>query len=66
MTDEENDDVLIILNGIREHIDTGELTDWEYKFAEDQLNRYEQYGARTRFSDKQMEVLNRIYAKLPI
>lgn len=32
----------------------------------DQVKRYEEYGARTRFSEKQMDVIVRVYEKLPI
>ncbi len=66
MTEEENDDVQIILNAYNEYGDSANLTDWERDFMDDQVKRYEQYGDRTRFSDKQMEVMNRVYGKLPI
>lgn len=66
MTEEEDDHIQTILNGYNEYGDDADLTDWERSFADDQVKRYETYGSRTRFSDKQMEILNRIYAKLPI
>jgi hypothetical protein len=66
MTEEENDDILVKLNAYQEFGDEADLTDWERNFMDDQLQRYEQYKDRTRFSDKQMDVINRIYGKLPI
>jgi len=67
MNEEDNDDVLIKLNAYTEFgDDCDELTDWERGFFEDQIKRYEEYGSRTRFSDKQMAIIDRVYAKLPI
>lgn len=66
MTEEENDHIELVLNAYAEYGDDADLTDWERGFMDDQVKRYEQYGARTRFSDKQMEVINRVYGKLPI
>lgn len=66
MTEEENDNIQTILNAFTEFGDDADLTDWERNFMEDQVKRYEQYGERTRFSDKQMEIINRVYGKLPI
>lgn len=66
MTEEENDHIQLILNAYAEFGDDADLTDWERGFMDDQVKRYEQYGDRTRFSDKQMEVINRVYGKLPI
>lgn len=66
MTEEEQDDIETLLNAYQEFGDDADLTDWERNFCEDQVKRYEQYGSRTRFSDKQMEVLRRVYGKLPI
>lgn len=66
MTEEENDHIQLILNAYAEFGDDADLTDWERGFMDDQVKRYEQYGDRTRFSDKQMEIINRVYGKLPI
>lgn len=66
MTEEENDHIELVLNAYAEYGDDADLTDWERGFMDDQVKRYEQYGARTRFSDKQMEVIDRVYGKLPI
>ncbi len=66
MTEEDNDKVQLILNGFTEFGDDADLTSWERNFMEDQVKRYEQYGDRTRFSDKQWEVMDRVWGKLPI
>lgn len=41
-----------------------ELTGWEEEFVADILERVEQYGKRTRISEKQMEIIDRIGNKL--
>ena len=41
-----------------------DLTDREQEFCDSMRERVEQYGRRTFISDKQMEVLDRIEAKL--
>lgn len=69
MTEEENDDIQIKLNAYKEYKDdplAADLSDWERGFMDDQLARYEQYGERTRFSDKQMDAIDRVYGKLPV
>lgn len=67
MTEEEDDDIQVKLNAYQEFgDDCSEITDWERNFMDDQLKRYEQYGSRTRFSEKQMDIINRVYGKLPI
>ncbi len=67
MTEEENDDIQIKLNAYQEFgDDCDELTEWERSYMEDQVKRYEQYGARTRFSEKQMVIIDRVYSKLPV
>jgi hypothetical protein len=40
------------------------LTEWENEFVYDLVERVEQYGKRTRISEKQMEVIDRISAKM--
>lgn len=40
------------------------LTDWERQFVDDLNTRVEEYGADTRVSAKQWDVLRRIEAKL--
>lgn len=64
MDEEEFDRLELILNGAKEH--EGELSDWERGFVQDTLERIEKYGQRTRVSEKQWAVLNRIYGKLPL
>ena len=68
MTEEEDDDIQIKLNAFKEYGDDrgADLTEWERSFMTDQLARYEQYGSRTRFSAKQMDIIDRVYGKLPI
>lgn len=67
MTEEENDEIQVYLNAWNEYgDDCSDVTDWERSFMDDQVTRYEQYGARTRFSEKQMEIIIRVYGKLPI
>lgn len=61
MTEEEVDDIEMKFKAFEEEGDTAGLTDWEYSFMQSQVDRYEQYGARARFSDKQMTVIDRIY-----
>jgi hypothetical protein len=41
-----------------------DVTEWERKFVEDQKARYEEYGDKIRFSEKQMAILNRIDEKV--
>ena len=54
----------LIINGAMEY--ESELTDWERGFIQDTAERLEKYGDRTRVSEKQWGVLNRIYGKLPL
>lgn len=41
-----------------------ELTEWEQGFCEDLRERFVQYGKRTRISERQMEIVDRIGNKL--
>ena len=67
MNEEETDHIELVLNAFNEFgDDCDEITDWERSFMEDQVKRYEQYGSRTRFSEKQMAIMERVYGKLPI
>lgn len=66
MNEEEADDVVVKLNAYTEFGDQADLTSWEHGFIQDQIKRFEEYGTRTRFSQKQMDVIDRIYGKLPI
>lgn len=68
MNEDENDQIELYLNAWKEYKDDRmtDVSDWERQFMDDQINRYEQYGSRTRFSDKQMDVISRVYGKLPI
>lgn len=40
------------------------LSDWENGFVSDLVDRVEQYGKRTRISEKQREIIDRINEKL--
>jgi ligand-binding SRPBCC domain-containing protein len=42
------------------------LTSWEQDFLEDNMDRYDTYGDRTRLSDSQWEHLHRIAEKLGV
>lgn len=42
------------------------VSDWERGFMDDQVKRFEQYEAETRFSPKQWQVINRVAEKLDI
>jgi len=67
VNEEENDDILVKLNAYQEFgDDCDDITDWERNFMDDQLKRYEQYKERTRFSDKQLDIIDRVYGKLPV
>jgi hypothetical protein len=65
MTEEENDKLELIINGWRDYPDA-DLTKWEHDFMQDTADRFEQYGSRTRVSEKQWEILDRIWGKLPL
>jgi len=41
-----------------------ELTDWEKKFMEDLLERFRQWGIKTKISAKQWEIIARISEKI--
>lgn len=64
MGDDDFDRLELILNGAQEY--EGELTDWERGFIQDTLERVEKYGSRTRVSEKQWAILDRIWGKLPL
>jgi hypothetical protein len=49
---------------LAESEDVPVLSDWEESFLDDIRDRFIQYGARTRISAKQSEILHRIEAKL--
>lgn len=59
---DEHDHVLSILDEAIENQDM--LTDWEVIFVDDMRERVIQYGKRTRVSERQMEIIERIHAKL--
>ena len=55
------------LNVLGHHLNSSNyrmFSKWEYGFICDNLNRCEQYGENTRFSAKQNEVIDRLYAKV--
>jgi len=41
-----------------------ELTDWEKRFMEDVLERFRQWGIKTKISLKQWEIITRISEKI--
>jgi hypothetical protein len=41
-----------------------ELTSWEKKFMEDLLERFRQYGIRTKISKGQWDIITRISEKI--
>ena len=41
-----------------------QLTDWENEFVYDLVERLDTHGAKTRISEKQMEIIDRINGKL--
>lgn len=66
MNEEQLDDIELKLKAFVELGDAANLTDWERSFMDDQVARFEQWGPRVRFSDKQMAVIDRIYGGLPL
>ena len=59
---DEFDEIDAILKNAVENGDM--LSDWENGFVYDLVERVEQYGRRTRISEKQREIINRINDKL--
>lgn len=51
-----------VMGAIEPALDT--LTSWEQSFMSDQLARWRQYGDGTRFSEKQLAVVARVYKKI--
>ena len=50
---------------LKNSVENGDmLSDWENGFVYDLVERVEQYGRRTRISEKQREIIDRINAKL--
>lgn len=43
-----------------------ELTDWEQEFIDDQIERYDTYGERTRLSSRQWEIIHKIAEKMGV
>ncbi|MBD3405057.1 MAG: hypothetical protein GF411_02840 [Candidatus Lokiarchaeota archaeon] len=43
--------------------EAGVITDWEVGFVEDQVDRIMTYGTSTKFTQKQINVIDRIYEK---
>lgn len=41
-----------------------ELSNWERDFMNDQIKRYDEYGATMRLSPKQFAIIERIYEKI--
>lgn len=62
--EQEQDRLELILNSFTENTDHSALTKWEADFMADQVERFKQWGSRMRISEKQWEVLDRVYDKL--
>lgn len=52
----------LIINGAKDDMD--KLTEWEQNFLISLEERYNEWGDRTRISDKQWVILDRIYDKV--
>lgn len=61
MNEEEKDDIEMKFKAFLDLEDESDCTDWERNFIHDQIKRFEEYGDRTRYSDKQMAIINRVY-----
>lgn len=61
-----NPDVIELLESIKSSVDSGwdNLTNWEKKFIEDYLDKYEQYGKGTFISARQLDILLSIGEKV--
>ena len=61
-----NADEIELLDSIQTNFDVGfdRLTDWEQRFTEDILERYDTYGINMFVSPKQVELLMKIGEKL--
>ena len=57
------DEIELIESVLRMHEVGGDVTVWEDEFLSDLAERYEEYGARTRLSARQMEVIEKIVEK---
>jgi hypothetical protein len=58
-----------LLDLIAEERNMGEeadLTDWEIEFIDDNLDRYDDYGERTKFTERQWEIIHKIAGKLNV
>jgi hypothetical protein len=42
----------------------GFLTEWEHEFVTSNVERVEEFGGSATFSEKQEEIIDRIYAKV--
>lgn len=63
--DELDDEELSRIEEILRDAETStQLTPWEDEFCDSLRDRVAIYGARTRISDKQMEIIDRIERKL--
>jgi hypothetical protein len=64
VTEDEIHKLQLIITGIEEQGATCDVTKWERDFMDSQRERLEQYGERTRISDKQWAIIDRIYDKV--
>ncbi len=64
MTSDETLKLELILNGVEEQGVSCDITAWERDFVESFRERLEEYGERTRVSEKQWAILDRIYDKV--
>lgn len=63
--DELGDEFNEVNTVLRSAVENGDmLSGWENDFVSDLIERVEQYGERTRISEKQQEIIDRIRDKL--
>jgi len=63
--DELGDDFKRVDEILKLAVENGDmLSEWENGFVYDLVERVEKYGARTRISERQMEIIDRIDHKL--
>lgn len=64
MAEDEIYKLQLIFTGIEEQGATCDITDWERSFMADMQERFNEYRERTRISDKQWAIIDRIYDKV--
>lgn len=61
LTLEQEEKVRFTLDTIAEH--RAQLNDWERGFFDDQVKRFEEFGARMTLTPKQWAILDKMYQK---